>query len=177
MIAPFPILLAPNFPELAGRWSAVPEKYADNALAMLQLAQRARDAGGIPVRVSSWYRSPIGNALANGGRTSQHLTASAMDIVPSGDVRAWFDRVRAELPPSSFGQFIFERDHVHLSLPNRASGRTGEVLLEPTEGHYVPVPGSVPPDDSREGYANPNTLALLLALAVALFLLFGDAHG
>lgn len=174
MIAPFPILLAPNFPELAGRWADVPDEYADNAVAMLQLVQHARDAGGVPVRVTSWYRSAVGNVLAGGSRTSQHRTASAMDLVPQGDVRAWFDTVAATLPPSSFGQFIFERDHAHLSLPNRASGRTGEVLVEPTEGRYLPWPGSAPPDDSREGYANPNTLAVLVVLALAVLLLFGD---
>lgn len=167
MNLPFPALLAPNFPELAPRWASIPDTYRDNATAMLQLMQAVRDAGGVPVRVSSWYRSPVLNALINGSRTSQHLTASAADLVPlEGDGRAWFDRVASSLPRQSFGQLIWERDHAHVSLPNRASGRTGEVLTEPTEGSYLPWPGAAPGDDSREGYANPNTLTLVLIIAL-----------
>lgn len=168
MKAPFPLALAPNFAELSTRWSAIPDAHRANAEAMLTLLQDARVfGGGVPLVVTSWYRSPLVNLANNGSKTSQHLTASAVDFttIPPGAVRGVFDRLRVALPPSSFGQLIFERDHIHLSLPNRANGRTGEVLTEPTEGTFLPV------DDSREGGVASTSTLLALVVMFALFLL------
>lgn len=173
----FPLLAAPHFSELSPRWSAIPDVYMDNAARMLALAETARAAGGgVPVQVSSWYRSPLHNTIAGGAGTSQHLTASAMDLVPSGDIATWFDHVRATLPADSFGQLIFERSHVHLSLPNRANGRTGEILTEPTEGTYQPLPGVAQQDDTREGYANPTTLAAVVVVAIIFYALLSGGR-
>lgn len=140
-MASFPAAAAPHFGELATRYALIPTRYEANANSMLRLAELARQAGGgFPVRVTSWYRPAAWNSLVGGSPHSQHLTASAMDFVPIGeDIRSWFDHVRQRLPGSEFGQLIYERSHVHLSLPNRTSGETGEVLLEPREGHYVSV--------------------------------------
>jgi len=127
---------------------------------MLQLLERARDAGGdVPLTVSSWWRSDVGNMAAGGASGSQHLTASAVDLVVDGDPAEWFNRVRVTLPASSFGQMIFyqaTKRHIHLSLPNRSSGITGEQLVELSPKSFAPAPGSASfgaPGDSLEGVA------------------------
>lgn len=101
-----------------------------NADATRALVDRAAAIGG-PVTITSLGRSAARNAAVGGSSSSQHLTDSAADIVPKGvSAATWFERVLGELPANSFGQLILypSDGHVHISLPNRASGITGEAL-------------------------------------------------
>lgn len=56
--------------------------------ALRQLAwgilQPLRDAVGVPVNVTSGYRSPAVNRAVGGSRTSQHVLGEAADIVVAG---------------------------------------------------------------------------------------------
>jgi hypothetical protein len=164
-VTAFPSAIAPHFPELAGRYAAIPESDRDNARAMLELLERARAAGGnVPITVSSWWRSKAGNTAAGGSSSSQHLTASAVDFEPDGDPALWFETARRALPANSYGQIIYYRAtsrHLHLSLPNRSSGRTGEQLVEVSPKKFAPVGGGLtgigaiggPAGDDLEGVA------------------------
>lgn len=178
MNEPLPIDLAPHFQELAGRWAAIPATERANATAMLQLLEQVRAAGGgVPLRVTSWYRSPLTNLLAGGVSKSQHLTASAADIVPDTDtMMLYFRRLADALPPDSFGQLIYERNHIHVSLPNRANGRRGDVLIETREGHYTTLTGyaTAPGDDVESAERNPMVWGLgMVSAVVAVLILLG----
>lgn len=158
-----------------------------NLAKLATLLEAARSAGGdVPLKVTSGYRSPGLNAAVGGSGSSQHLTGSAADFVPVGRLaeplfRQWADATFATLPRSAYGQAIlypWTTGHVHLSLPNRASGKTGELLVEVGKNRYVPwTPGTAFPRygnaatiidrDDREGAAQLELLLYLL-LAVAI---------
>lgn len=71
--------------ELASRdGMPVPDEYLDNARAVCERAQALRDLLGQPVQVNSGYRSPAHNTRVGGAPSSQHLTASALDIRSHG---------------------------------------------------------------------------------------------
>lgn len=61
---------------------------ADEAKALQALVgdilQPLRDAVGVPVNVTSGYRSPAVNRAVGGSRTSQHVLGEAADIVVAG---------------------------------------------------------------------------------------------
>jgi uncharacterized protein YcbK (DUF882 family) len=59
----------------------VPEKYLDNARAICERAEVLRRAIGGPLIVVSGYRSPSYNRRIGGATRSQHMTASALDLV------------------------------------------------------------------------------------------------
>lgn len=98
------------------------------------ILQPVRDWAGVPVVVSSGYRSPILNKEAKGSSTSQHMTGSAVDFeipgVSNYEVAAW---IRDNL---EFDQLILEfytpgdpnSGWVHCSYvtnrPNRKEVRT-----------------------------------------------------
>lgn len=48
------------------------------------ILQPLRDAVGVPVNVTSGYRSPVVNRAVGGSRTSQHVFGEAADIVVAG---------------------------------------------------------------------------------------------
>lgn len=59
------------------------ETEALRALAV-DILQPLRDAVGVPVNVTSAYRSPRVNRAVGGARTSQHVLGEAADIVVAG---------------------------------------------------------------------------------------------
>jgi len=61
--------------------SGVPKVYLHNALAVCERAEVLRAALGCPLIVVSGYRSPAYNRRIGGARASQHLTASALDLI------------------------------------------------------------------------------------------------
>jgi hypothetical protein len=60
----------------------VPAVYWQNLIKIGKRADQIREAFGHPLRVVSGYRCPGYNASIGGVKTSQHLTASALDIRP-----------------------------------------------------------------------------------------------
>lgn len=58
------------------------EDVISNLIRVNGLLQRVRDWYGLPIRVSSGYRSPALNAAVGGAKTSQHLTGMAVDFEP-----------------------------------------------------------------------------------------------
>lgn len=94
-----------------------------------RILQPLRDALGVPIKVTSGYRSPLLNSKTPGSSTtSQHSAGEAADLV-SADNAAMFDYIRKHLP---FDQLIWEfgddhnPDWVHVSY--RRQKRRKQVL-------------------------------------------------
>jgi zinc D-Ala-D-Ala carboxypeptidase len=134
--------LTPHFTleEMNREGHPVPAQYLANAQAVAELLEAMRAAGGgVPLDITSGYRTPRGNELAGGVSASQHLTASAVDFEPRGvDGVEWSRRVLAQrdtLP--AFGQWIiypWSDDHIHVSLPGK---HVGQVLVETGKNLYA----------------------------------------
>lgn len=85
-----------------------PDQQVTNNLADLCtfVLQPLRDYLGVPVTVTSGYRSPDLNTKLRGSSTSQHLTGQAADIVvPTWSNKEVADYIRNNLP---FDQLIYE---------------------------------------------------------------------
>jgi uncharacterized protein YcbK (DUF882 family) len=59
----------------------VPQKYIENIKELAKNLQVLRDEIGLPISINSAYRHPKYNKSIGGAKFSQHLTASASDIV------------------------------------------------------------------------------------------------
>ena len=59
----------------------VPQKYIENVKELANNLQVLRDEIGLSISINSAYRHPFYNKRIGGAKFSQHLTASASDIV------------------------------------------------------------------------------------------------
>lgn len=123
--------LTPHFSTDELGYDATPPQYQGNVLRVAALLEQLRAAAGVPLTVTSVYRSPEHNAEVGGVETSQHLTGSAADFVPEGlSPLDFYDRIRASgmgLPSWSQLELDEDNGHVHVGLP--IAGRdVGEVL-------------------------------------------------
>ena len=59
----------------------IPQKYIDNVKELAKNLQVLREEIGLPISINSSYRHPEYNKRIGGTKFSQHLTASASDIV------------------------------------------------------------------------------------------------
>jgi hypothetical protein len=92
---------------------------------------------GVPLGISSGYRTPQLNRLIDGAPQSQHLDGEAADVVRSG----WTSpRLAASLLASGvpFDQVVWYgwAPHVHVSHAYTRQQR-GEVLYSPSRGVYL----------------------------------------
>ena len=74
--------------------TVVPEEYMDNVQELADNLQVLREHIGKPITVISGYRSPKYNRKIGGARRSQHLLASAGDLIVKGMTP---DEVKAEI--------------------------------------------------------------------------------
>lgn len=163
-----------NFSDTAMRLDSTPEQYRGNVRATAQLLEKVRTAGGnIPIDVTSVWRSKTANTLAGGSDASQHLTGSAADgEARTSDKAAWFRRVVDNLDPDSYGQLIFYQgtsEHFHVSLPNRSSGKRGEVLVQTGPRTYANYRTNAPatdPGDNEGLFSALRPVVLLFMLSV-----------
>lgn len=122
--------LTPHF-SLA-EFGAVPPEHRDRVRTLALMLEHVRAlCGGRSVRITSGWRLP-----RKPDDHSQHITGSAADFAIEGVScviiahRVMEARARGDFP--QFGQMIaypYERFHVHLSLANRHSGKTDELLV------------------------------------------------
>lgn len=169
--------------------------------AIAELLQKVREIVGVPLKVTSWYRSPEKNADTPGSAAfSQHMDGTAADAVPvltlvkGAALTTIAQRLEAarhdgRLPASSFGQLIYYPfalpggqgwGHVHISLPTR--GKTGETLVRINEADHNGVKYAVmSPEWLKQFPSLPDILdggaKGLLLLVVALVLIFGGKRG
>lgn len=83
--------------------------------------------GGLPIIISSGYRSEALNRAVGGSRVSDHLRGEACDFrCPAYGTPL---QIAAAITKSDikFGQLIFEGSWVHVSIPNRGKDN-GQVL-------------------------------------------------
>ena len=104
-----------------------PDHWANLRLLARLLEHVRAICGHHPVHITSGYRQ---------GDPKQHGTGSAADFyIDSVGAAPVVRRIRAAMDEGEmpkFGQIIcypYERFHVHLSLPNRFSGRVNEILV------------------------------------------------
>ena len=64
--------------------SRVPEEFCDNVQKLAENLQVLRDTIQKPIIVISGYRSPVYNKKIGGARRSQHMKATAADIIVPG---------------------------------------------------------------------------------------------
>lgn len=108
----------------------VPDALRANGQRLLDLMQRIRDALGVPVVLTSGYRSVQDNAqLAGASATSDHLSALGADwVVPSlskRDVAVLLDAYNGALTPYSQLIYYLTDDHFHAAV-----GSKGERLVK-----------------------------------------------
>jgi uncharacterized protein YcbK (DUF882 family) len=71
--------------------TGVPDEYFETVKTLAEQLQKIRDHFDKPVRIISGYRSPKYNSRIGGAKRSQHMLATAADIVVSGvdSVEVW----------------------------------------------------------------------------------------
>jgi len=93
----------------AGISNVVPPEHIENfKLLAEKIFQPIREHFGVPIRISSGYRSKELNAKIGGSASSQHCKGQAIDIDQDGTSitnRQVFDFIKNNLP---FDQLIFE---------------------------------------------------------------------
>lgn len=119
-----------------------PEHIANMIVLAEKVFQPIRNHFGVPIHVSSGYRSAALNKKIGGARNSQHMTGEAMDIDMDGtdtgvtNVQV-FNWIRENLV---FDQLIFEHgnsstpDWIHVSYST--SGTNRRQVLRATKGTF-----------------------------------------
>lgn len=98
-------------------------KVIENLKRLAALLEQVREVCGVPIVVTSGYRSPSVNAGIGGSKTSQHMQGCAADIK---GVRLTIDDMMKKIIASNiqYDQLIKEfNSWVHISVPNMASGK------------------------------------------------------
>ena len=84
-----------------------------------------RQAIGIPITITSWYRDYAHNKREGGSPTSQHLDGSAVDIKCAQNLKLLAVITKLQTEGMDFGQIITygNTSHIrfiHISLPTRS---------------------------------------------------------
>lgn len=124
-----------------GLENVLPDALARNVIRMAAFMEEVRLMLGVPLRVTSWYRSPAVNKAVGGVPTSAHQLGLAVDFQPQGmTLEEAFERVAAS--HLAFDQLIEERTTdgarwIHLGLTNGTP--RGQVLRARDKGHGTPM--------------------------------------
>ena len=173
------VRLSPHFTahELGADNPAASDAVVHNLTLVAAWLERIRAILGVPVTVTSGYRTPAHNTEIGGSPTSDHPNGLAADF--EGQGLTGFDVYRrlhgAALPP--FDQVIYYAldNHVHVGLGARMRG---EQLVKTTEGSYIALAESTA--DKIRGYLERHPgpgLAVLVAVGLSFAFLTGGRRG
>lgn len=140
-----PARLAPNFSlaEYEAVSDPVPEQLQAALMQSVAGLQRVREAVGVPMRLTSGYRTSTHNENVGGSKTSDHMDARAFDFVPLGmSLHDWYVRFRqkeaaGEIP--AYDQLImypFTTGHIHIGFGTRMRRQH---LIKVNETEYKPL--------------------------------------
>jgi len=156
--------------------TTVPDALRPRVLATAALLERARAVLGVPLVVTSWYRTPEHNAEVAGVSRSQHLTGAAADVIAQGLlIGDALDRFMAGVGRvSPFGQAIFYADRGHIHLSTRDGTSAVDSVLVATDGPggtmYAKAADPRAAGELPRGTVKPVAWSVLLVLLVFLFL-------
>lgn len=110
------------------------------------ILQPLRDHYGVPIKVTSGFRSSAVNKVIGGSPRSDHLTGLGVDIEVTGKTyrQVLYDiMTNPDLADVKkyINQAIDERNHLHLGVRRDPKKAAGEFKIEPVEGtfyHYDP---------------------------------------
>lgn len=166
-----------------GRWFArtewervsdpVPLHLEPNVLKTMQVLDAVREAIGVPIVLTSGYRTPARNARVGGSQSSDHPNALAVDFKPRGlDLHEFHrrfveaDRARKIPPYDQIIVYPYTTKHVHLGVGPRM--RRQHLLRVADDEHsgsdYVPL------DTTAQIPKGTATAIVVIALAVLALL-------
>jgi hypothetical protein len=95
------------------------------------LFEPVRTLLGVPIKVTSGYRSEELNLAVRGVATSQHCKAEALDLIPVGmAIRDAFDRITSSAS-ITFDQLILEHDkagNIWIHVSRKTTGNRMQVI-------------------------------------------------
>lgn len=103
--------------------------------------ERIRALLGVPVFITSGYRSPAVNASVGGSVASQHKLGQAADFIApeAGTPRSIAARLAQHQPEIRFDQLIYEGTWVHVSFtPVKPRGSVLTAHFDGGRVHYTP---------------------------------------
>jgi len=166
--------LAPHFTagELGADDATASGAVVGNLRVVAAYLEQVRGILGVPLEVTSGYRSPAHNLEVGGDPNSDHPRGLAADVVPLGvsqfQVYSALKRAREAGVIGPWDQLIFYpvEGHVHIGLGER---RRGEVRIKLAEGSLATLTDGL--TEKLRGYVPPAVASLLGLLLFALFLL------
>lgn len=98
---------------------------------VIDIAQKLRDALGVPVRVNSGYRCEKHNAAVGGVKGSYHTLGKAADLSCSLGAEKMFNTLqelykRGEIPELGYCILYRKKNFVHIDIVRRTSGNVWE---------------------------------------------------
>ena len=120
------------------------------------LLERTRTTLGVPIKITSGYRSPDVNHFVGGSATSSHLYGCAADTTPIGVDLTTAYKVLQDDPGLDYDQLIYEMKgtregytswiHVGMVSPIHTTARREALIYTPlTHGQYLPFNTSLIP--------------------------------
>lgn len=105
-----------------------PEAVANLTRLCADVLEPVRALLGVPLRVTSGYRSPEVNAAVKGSRTSQHMRGDAADVVPVGmDVEVAMAAIAKEVEtgrlPALDQCIVYPSGFLHISTSAKPRGQ------------------------------------------------------
>lgn len=122
-------LIQSEYAERHGLDNTPNEKVLENLKRLVLLLEQVRVVCGVPIIVSSGYRSPQVNAGIGGSKTSQHMFGCAADIRGLGmPVEDMMKRILGS--KIEYDQLIREfNSWVHISIPNNPDSKPRKQAL------------------------------------------------
>lgn len=106
--------------EREGIDNALPHELEDNVISQALVLEGVRAVLGVPLVVTSWFRSPALNKRVGGKETSAHLLGLATDVVPMGmDIEHAYQLIQTSPIMDDIDQLILEHDkygHIWLHI-------------------------------------------------------------